>query len=95
MQNSNGKPPTPPGVPNPNRVWAISAFAAQANAMAALGLPADEVINALLDVTAAVISGIEPEAMRQKLMTDIRLNLPKIIEAHWSARHQGLVRAQA
>jgi hypothetical protein len=88
----NGNTPPQPTAPQISRAQqlqmaATSAFGSQANLLIAFGVPVGDVINVLCEVAANLVAGIEPRELRDRIINDIRRNLPDVVARQYDARH--------
>lgn len=80
----NGRAPGPTVIP---RAVAAATFAAQANAFIALGVNSLVVTDALLDVAANLVAGIEPALTREQIVTNVRSGFRKLVDEQHRARN--------
>lgn len=69
------------------QVAATSAVGGQANLLLAFGVPLPDTINILCEVVANLIASLEPRETRERVVNEIRRNLPSVVERQYDARH--------
>jgi hypothetical protein len=66
---------------------ATSAIGAQANLLMAFGVDLPGTINLLCEVACNLIASIEPREQRDRVINEIRRNLPDVVARQYDARH--------
>ncbi len=81
---------TPPPAISPQQILqasATTAIGAQANLLMAFGVGLPDTINLLCEVACNLIASIEPRETRERVINDIRRNLPDVVARQYDARH--------
>lgn len=91
---SDNDNPAPPG-PTPNNTLPANVFgiglmnaaiSAQLGILLGSGIPATDVMNALIDHLSAVLALVEPEQLRTQIIGEIQRNLPRTVGLHVQRR---------
>lgn len=81
---------TPPPAVSPQLILqasAIAAIGAQANLLRTFGVGLPDTINLLCEVACNLIASIEPREQRDRVVNEIRRNLPDVVARQYDARH--------